>query len=192
MHGKEHGHVAGNFGDRPHQVLEYLRIVHVGRTVHRQEDVFALCDAVALRRREAPGSIAVRQQRVDHHVADEMDALVRDPFTPQVVVRRMFSSEQQVGQVIGQHPVDLFGHASVEASEAGFDVGDGDPQLCRHQSAGQRRIDISDDEHEIRAPIEQDRFEGGHDRGRLLRVAAGTHVQRDGRRCNLELIEKHL
>ena len=98
MHGKEHGHVAGNLGDRPHQFLEYLRIVHVGRAMHRQEDVFALRDAVARRRREAAGAIAVREQRVDHHVADEMDALVRDAFTPQVLVRRLFGGEQQVGQ----------------------------------------------------------------------------------------------
>ena len=66
------------------------------------------------------------------------------------------------------------------------------PELDGDQGAGNRRIDVADDEHEVGSRIEQHGLEGGHDRRRLLRVAARSHVQVDVGRRHAEVVEEHL
>jgi hypothetical protein len=54
------------------------------------------------------------------------------PHAPQVVERPALGGEQQVGELIGEHPVDLLGHAPVETSQARLDVDHRHPLLGRH------------------------------------------------------------
>ena len=92
VHGEEHRNVASRFGDRSHQPLERRWIVHVGGAVQRQERVLACRDPMPLGRRETARAVAVRQQRIDHHVADEVDPLGRDALALEVIVRRRVRS----------------------------------------------------------------------------------------------------
>ena len=189
---EEHRHVFRNCGDARHQPLEPLWIVDVARSVQRQQGVFAFPDAVSGRRGEPARPLPVREQRVDHHVADQVDTLVGNPFPPQVLERRGFGREEIVRQMIGQHAVDLFGHAPVEASEAGLDVCDREAHLRSHQRARQGRVDVAHDDDEIGRPILQHLFEPHHDRRCLLGMAARADGERGVRRSDLELVEEDL
>ena len=65
-----------------------------------------------------------------------------------------FGREQHVRQLIGQHPVDLLRHGAVEASQPGFDMRDRDAHLRGDERAGERRVDIADDEDQVGRPLE--------------------------------------
>ena len=74
-----------------------------------------------------------------------------DAFPREVVVRGALGRVQEVRDLVGQHAVDLFGHRSVEAAQSRFDVHDRHALLHRDQRAGERRVDVADDQHAGRA-----------------------------------------
>ena len=86
--------------------------------------------------------------QVLHQVADEDDA-TRDPFRAQVRDRRRRRGEEPVGQVVGDDPVDLLGHPSIEAAEASLDVGERNAELGRHECAGQGRVRVAVDQDDV-------------------------------------------
>ncbi len=61
--------------------------VHVRRPVKGHVDVTARLDAEPLRRLAGAGLVEVPRQRVDHHVADQADALGGNALAPEVLVR---------------------------------------------------------------------------------------------------------
>ena len=101
MHGKQHRPVRGELRQGVEQLAQRRRIVHVGRAVQRRDGVLAPRDAVRARRCERPRRRDCRDEGIDHHVADEMDALRRQPFAAEILCRLPRGREQQAGDVIG-------------------------------------------------------------------------------------------
>ena len=64
------------------------------------------------------------EQRIDHHVADELDARRVDAFAREIRRGVALGRVKQVGELVGEDAIDLLGHVAVEASQAGFDVRD--------------------------------------------------------------------
>ena len=88
--------------------------------------------------------VEVGEQRVDHRVADEVDACRRrGPRWRGVRQRPGYVTKQQVGELVGEPSVDLLGHRHVEAAQAGLDVSDGDarawPRRARRRRSSSRR-----------------------------------------------------
>ena len=73
----------------------------------------------------------MREQRIDHHVADELHARRVDALALQVGGRGALGRIENVGELIGQQPVDFLGHLAVEAAQSRLDVRDGDALLRR-------------------------------------------------------------
>ena len=73
-----------------------------------------------------------------------------DAFGGEVARRRVARAQQEVRQVIGDDPVDLLGHAAVEAAQPGLDVSDGHEQLRGRQRTGQRGVRIAVDQEPVR------------------------------------------
>jgi len=61
---------------------------------------------------------------VDHHVADKVDSISGDALIDQVLVGLSRGGEKEVGERIGDDPVDLLGHGAVPAPETGLDMRD--------------------------------------------------------------------
>ena len=119
--------------------------VHERRAVQRDEQVARPGSARSARPRAGRrkrGSIATR--RVDHRVADEVRCARR-----RCLRARRFSiassrvDEEEVGELVGDDPVDLLGHRAVEAAQAGLDVRDRDaaasPRRAPRRASSSRR-----------------------------------------------------
>ena len=110
-------------------------IVDVGRAMQRDDaEAARRIDEAAHRSRRWPASFADAtarlrcwQQRIDHDVADEPDALRGDAFAQQIVGGRALRCVKTVGDLVGEHPVDFLGHGAIEAAQSGFDVNDANP-----------------------------------------------------------------
>ena len=57
--------------------------------------------------------------------------------------------EEELGEVVGDDPVDLLGHRAVEAAQPRLDVADRDPELRGAERRRERRVDVAGDEHEV-------------------------------------------
>ena len=75
---------------------------------------------------------------VNHHVTDEEDAVVADSGMTKVFAGQFGGSEEIVGDGVGYHAVDFFGHRQVVGADAGFDMSNGDAELFGHDSASHR------------------------------------------------------
>ena len=111
--------------------------------------------------------LEMRQQRVDHRVADEVDPPGRRPGGDEVVDTLGACHEQELREEVRDPPVDLLGHRVVEGSKAGLDVGHRQIDLRRHERRGNGRIDVAVDHRERRPDLRECPLEGHHDRGRL-------------------------
>ena len=122
--------------DRPHQAAKRRRMIDVRRTVERKDSVVSTghADFLQVRRGELP---TAGDERIDHHVADEMNPLVRNALAPQVLAATRLADEQPLADRVGHNAVDLFGHRAVEASQARLDMGHRDAQL--HARPARRR-----------------------------------------------------
>jgi hypothetical protein len=74
------------------------------------------------------------------------NATLDDALTGQVGDRRLARGEQQIGQPVGDEPVDLLRHPAAARSEPGLDVGDRDPELRRGQGAGEGAVRVAVDQ----------------------------------------------
>ena len=137
-------------------------------------------------------SLAVEQQRVDHHVADEADARRRDSLAHEIVRGRALGDEEKIGDLIGQHAIDLFGHLAVEAAQPRLHVSDGRVLLGRDQAARERRVDVADDDHQARQQTVEHGLEAAHDLGRLHRVRPRADLEVEVGRRHFEIGEQPL
>ena len=88
-------------------------------------------------------------------------------------------SQAQVSGVVGEDPVVLLGHAAVEGTQTGLEVGHRKVHLDGGESAGNGRIGVAVDEHPIRVHLLQHRVEllehaTGHE---AVGAATDTQVQ---------------
>jgi hypothetical protein len=94
------------------------------------------------------------------------------------LARALFlGGEQQVGNLVGEHAVDLFRHAAVVAPQAGLDVDHLHPALGSDQGAGDGGVDVADHQHRLRPDLVEHRLEALHHLGGLHRVAAGADFE---------------
>ena len=120
--------VAQHFEQRP----ERGRVVDVGRPVQRDDAVTAARRRTPTGRRRraaafpAGGTASARLASSESIITlptkctrDGVDALARE-----VVVRHALGRVEQIGDLVGQHPVDFLRHRAVEAAQARLDVGD--------------------------------------------------------------------
>jgi len=92
----------------------------------------------------------IRQQAVDHHVANELNPLRPNPFPFQIRKCAALRRIQDIRNLVGENAIDLFGHPAIIAAQAGLYVYDRNMSLHRNQRAGNGRIDIAD--HELTSP----------------------------------------
>ena len=163
MHGKDHRQIAPETPDGRQEATQGRGIVDVARAVQRQDGEAARLKGEGFEDRRGQGALTESKQRVDHHVADIVDTFCAHAFPGQVVVRRRLGCEAVVGDGVREDPVDLLRHRAVEASQAGFDVGQTDTQLDRRDGGRQGRVDVAHDDDEIGALPRQDRDEAEHE-----------------------------
>ena len=138
------------------------------------------------------GPFEVRQERVNHHVADEHDSLGIDSRTREIGDARRLRDEEPVGQGVGDDAVQLLGHRAVETPQSRFNMREGQAEFRRHERRRHGRRHVADHDNPIRAQIEQHRLQSPQDFGRLRNGAPRADSQVGDRRRNLQLAEKGL
>ena len=74
-----------------------------------------------------------------------MDPLRRDAFARQILVGRALGGVEQIGDLVREHAIDLFGHGAVVAAQPRLDMRDGNVLLGGNQAAREGRVDVADD-----------------------------------------------
>ena len=149
-----HGHQEG---------AERSFAVDIAGPVQREQTVVPGLDRERLEGRGRAGPLTIPEQRIDHHVADEVDPVAGNPFPREILVGRGFRGEEEIGHRIGEEPVDLLRHGPIEAAEPRLHVSEPDPQLCRGESSGQRGVDVPHHKDEIGPRGSEHRLEAQHD-----------------------------
>lgn len=154
------------------QAGEVVALVDVSRPMQGDDEILTGNKLVGVPERGLLQTVDIREQGVDHGVADEEDAVFSDAALAQVVVGELAGREEPVSDRIGDEPVDLLGHAPVVGADARLDMRDLDVELLRGNGAGHRRGDIADNEAEVARGFEQQLFVADHDLRRLLGLSA--------------------
>lgn len=115
-------------------------------------------------------------QCIDHHVPDKVHPS-RDPLVREVPHGGACRAEEEVGDVIGRNPVDLFGHTPIEAPEARLHVGDRGVEFGSREGTGQGGVRVAEDNHHVRLLFEQHLLDAGKDLAGLLPVRTGSHPE---------------
>jgi hypothetical protein len=178
-------------GERPGQLAE-RRLDGVALPVHGGHQVPAGLEPERLgirrvlgrRRADEPG-------HVDHHVPDHVDA-VADAFAIEVLRRHLGGTEEERRELVGQHAVDLLGHAPVERAQPGLDVGHRDPQLGRRQGRCKGAVGVPVDQHPLGLHLAQDALDADQDPPGLLGVGAGAGLEPQVGLGQPELVVEHL
>ncbi len=137
--------------------------------------------------RDAVGERAEQARRVGHHVAHHVHA-ARDALGRQVAHRDVGRAQQQVGDGVDQHAVDLLRHRPVERAQARLDVGHRQAELRGRERRRQRRVGVAVDDDPVRRRGGQHRLDAlQHARGRLG-VRAGADLEPVGGRRDAELV----
>jgi hypothetical protein len=126
-----------------------------------------------------PSAVAAGQQRVDHHVAGEAHAFrIGDAFAQQVGQRAALGGVEAVGDLVGEHAVDLFGHAAVVAAQAGLDVHHRHPFFTA--TSAQASVELTSPTTSTQdGGARPARLEALHHLGRLHRMAARADFEVD-------------
>ena len=189
------GKTTGICGRQPAQLghrLAQQRAVDEGGTVQGHQREPARLDPEPRRGPQIPEAVLERDQGVDHRVADEVHALLGDALGAQVLDRLVAVQEEQLGELVGDDPVDLLRHRAVEAAQAGLDVGDRDAHLRRGQRRRQGRVDVAGDDDQVGPLVGEHRLEPLHRARRLLGVAARADLEHVVGLGHAELLEEHV
>src|SRR5436309_6802928 len=89
------------------------------------------------------------EQRIDHRVADEEDAIVRDTGAAKIVVGGFAGSEKPVRDGIGHDPVYFLWHGPIAGADAAFYMRYRHPQLAGDDGTGHGRGHVPDDQAEV-------------------------------------------
>ena len=175
MYGEDDGLTRGKFCQPIQDVLKGPRVINIRRPMQRQERIgthrwavaialaWALCSQLHfVQDGRSFGFVFECQERINHGVADKMDLVGRNSLVPQILDRALFGHKEQIGNLIGEKSVDLFGHRPIERAQTRFHVHDQRPGAGRvagdfgsDQRARKRRIHIPDQNHGLR-PLNQE------------------------------------
>src|SRR5581483_10772011 len=172
------------------RLAEQVGVVDERGAVQRDERVLAFGEPVGAPRLARARDAEMREQRVDHRVADAMNACLVDPLAREIRVRARRVRQQERAQVVREQPVVLLRHRRVEAAEARLDVRDRDVELRRGEGAGERRVDVAGDDDERRLPVEQHLLDADEGPGRLLGMRARADSEKDVGRGEAELADQ--
>ncbi len=134
----------------------------------------------------------LREQRIDHRVADEPDPVRRDASRPKQVLRLRARREVQIGQEVTDDAVDLLGHRAVERAQPGLDVGARHAELGRHEARRERAVDVAVEDSERRRVGRPFALQADHGRRGLLAVRPRADGEVHVRRRDLEIAEEHI
>ena len=113
-----------------------------------------------------------------------------DALGGEVVHGDLAGAEKQGRKLIGDDPVDLFGHAAIEATQARLHVGDGNVELRRGKCAGQCGVGIAVDQDPIGLFLDEDFLDSGKHLSCLRTVRPGADGQVVFRLGDFEFAEK--
>ena len=185
MHREQNRRVIAQLGEGSEHLVEPGQVVHVRRPMQGHENVA---------RREIyfrkPGVRQHADQRVDHDVADQVNAAGGNAFARKVPVSVFGGSEQQIGDLIGEHAIDLLRHAAVQRAQSGFHVSHGDAEFGAHQRGGDGRIHVAIDHDQRRLRLRYDGLEVADDGGGLLRMRARAGLQVEVGHGHRQLLEE--
>jgi hypothetical protein len=177
VHREYHRSLGGNAPDGSEQLAHALLMINVGGPVHRHQCILFRFQSELLKDGGLGRLFPELDEGVDHQIADEKDFFVRNPFLTEVINATLLSDEKLVGNAVRHEPINLLRHAAISTAQARLHMGYPDVHLIRNERAGKRRVDIPNDNHQVRLFLLDDRFEGCHDAGRLLRVAPASYSQ---------------
>ncbi len=172
-------------GERPEQRLQPLAPVDVRGPMQRDHAVALSIAALAWASPRAPSVQGGRRhprqqvlQGIDHDVADEADPALGDPLAAEVGHGALLAREQQLGQVIDEHPVGFFRHRAIEAAQPRLDMRHRHLPRRRRERAGEAEIGVAEDHDEDRARGRQHRVQRLQHRAepRAARAAADPEV----------------
>ena len=113
------------------------------------------------------------------------------PSALQVAHRRLGRAEEQLGQVVCHHAVDLLRHGAIVGAQAGLDVRHRHAELGGGQRPGQCGVGVAVDEDQAGVVLAEHSLDAGEAARRLLGVRAGPDAQRDVRLGQRQLLEEH-
>jgi hypothetical protein len=129
---------------------------------------------------------------INHDISDEMNTLAGPAFSQKIFNGVFFGHKQIIGQRIGQHTIDFFGHGTVEAAQTRLDVDDLDADFDGRERSCDRGINVSDNEEEVRPSLKQYDLDSlKYFRG-LPSMGARTHFKVDVRFRNGHLPEEDI
>jgi hypothetical protein len=148
MNGEHHGSARCQSLQQVHDELTAFSLIHRRRAVHGHEvesftltkpEVFQNGTRLDLGREMNEGV----DHGVSHHVKVALCIIPHQSFTFKVLKARSFRDEMVAAQLVDQHPVDLFRHGSVKASESRFEVSHRNAQTLSSQGASKCAVDIA-------------------------------------------------
>jgi hypothetical protein len=131
-------------------------------------------------------------ERIDHHVADEVDGFAGTAFLEEVFDGGVLRDKKILREGVGEDAIDFFGHGAIKAAEAGFDVSDGDAKLDGGEGDGNGGVHIADHQNQIGLVFEEHRFDTLEDFGCLPGMRAGTDLEVDVRGGDAHLAEENV
>src|SRR5436190_562408 len=132
------------------------------------------------------------EQRVDHRVSDEVDGIDRDALAVEILDRAFRVDEKDRAEVIRELAVELFGHGRIEAPKARLDMRDRHVELRGGECRTKRRVDIAEDDYELRSSLQQHLLHRNHCPRGLLGVGSRTHSEMLVRSRETELFEEDI
>ncbi len=134
--------------------------------------------------------LPVLEDGVNDGVAGYADLAPLDPLILEVAPCGLRGGEEIVGDVVRNHPVDLFGHRPVEAPEASLDVADPDMELCGSKGPGHDGVGVPLDEDDLRLLLDENLLDAGQDLSGLLGMSSGPDVEVVLRLRKFEILEE--
>ena len=160
----------------------------IGLAMHGRDDVGARLEVERVEHvRPSRGEGSELERRVEHHVADDF-APARDALGRERLRRVLVRGEENRGQLVDLDAVPFLGHRQVTAAEPRLDVSLADSGVVGRERAGQRRVRVAEDEHDVRA-LGADRFA---DPGPHRRRVGGVQIEPVARLREPQLVEEDL
>ena len=137
---------------------QHRRIIDIGRAVHRDDRVAVFGQAKLLAVAALGDRPPQHLERVDHDIADAFDLSGATPSRREIVVGVGRRGPQQIGDRVGDEPVDLLRHRPVAAAQPGFEMGELQAEFFRDQRAGGGRVDVADNDDPAGRVLDTDTF----------------------------------